>query len=794
MDNSTFEPLIKRPALTVFGAVVMLYIMAEHPVYAAALLPVALLVILHVPKWLLKMSIVFLVIAGISLYMETSAKKDYAVALTENLSENGYGKVVSLTPRANGVAVIVETEHGRIRLSSKDSTPPLPGDSIAFTAKYYRAEKPTVPGEFNTPKWLASAKLRAYGSLERFAILREGHSPERYFYNFRIWLRGRLRPFCSNGATGLLMGLLAGDRSGISDTLQNDFRRAGLVHVLAISGFHVVLLSSMLMLFLKSLRLPHNVARVTAILLLLLYIPVTGGSAAVTRAVLMFSVVEAGALLQRKADSLNSLGVALLAIVLYAPSELWSPGFQLSAAATAGIIAGQKTNPLGSVSKLLSQNALGKLFDNYILQNSYVTFCATLSTAPFLAYHFQSISPIAWLGNIIVVPCVSLSMYAGLFTVVAPLEILQQNFGSAADFFLRIAAFLTKILSDSPNTQLTIGPFPVPILCLASLLFALLPLASIRFYRRTAIAIGCGLAIYFCANVVNFYLQPHWELTVLDVEQADSILLETPEGRHFLFDAGNGSKVTHGKISDRSNAAKNKIVPHLRHKGIRSLDAVIITHADADHYGGLTELIKTFPVNEIWISECAHTENKVEWQNVLGKVYQANIPVRDVSAGFYYREKCLGKSCFEMLALHPVSSAFGCGETNKESTTFAVQGLGHSALLTGDLTKEGENEILARLKNNPSLSPDVDFLKLGHHGSKTSSSVEFLNAVSPYYAVASAGRKNMYRHPHKVVTDRLDSLHIPWLNTAKVGSVYLHVDGHGMLLSTELGGVLKFWR
>lgn len=794
MNCEIFAPLIKRPALTAFSTVAMLYIIVDFPLYSTALIPIILWSLLHIPKWLLKICIVALVAGSISLLFEKHSLDQYKISMTEDLQEQGKGVVEALIPRSSGMAVVVTTAHGRLRLTCKDSTPPLPGDSIWFKAKFYTVEQPTVPGQFDTPKWLAGSKLRAFGSLESFRILHVGNAPERYFLSFKKWLQGRLAPYCSAPATGLLMGLLAGDRSGIPDALQNDFRRSGLVHVLAISGFHVVLLSGLLMLFLKSLRLPHNVARIAAIILLLLYIPVTGGSAAVTRAVVMFSVVETGALLQRKADSLNSLGVALLVIILIYPSELWSPGFQLSAAATAGIIAGQKANPLGSVSKLLSKNALGKLFDTYILQTSYVTFCATLATAPFMAYHFQTFSPIAWLGNIIVVPCVSLGMYAGLFLAISPLEILQQNFGAAADTFLRIAAFLTKLLSDSPSAQVTIGPFPVPILCLTSLFCVLLTLWKIQFYRRIAILISCGIAIFFCVAVVKFYLQPEWTLTVLDVDQADSILLETPNGKNFLFDAGLGNRKPNGSVSERNNAAKNRIVPHLRYKGIRSLDAVIITHADADHYGGLEELIKTFPVKEVWISECAHTENKAEWQNILGKVYQANIPVRDVSAGFYYRENCLGKPCFEMRALHPVSSAFGCGETNKESTTFAVHGLGHSALLTGDLTKEGEKEILVRLQNNPKLSPDVDFLKLGHHGSKTSSSVEFLNAVSPYYAVASAGRKNMYRHPHKAITDRLDSLHIPWLNTAKVGSVYLHVDGNGMQLSTELRGVVKFWK
>ena len=123
--------------------------------------------------------------------------------------------------------------------------------SIFFKAKYYPNTPPTVPGAFNTPKWLYSQNFIAYGKLEKFQILSSSFSFEKIFYQFRIWIKNRLSPFCKSAETGLLLGLLAGDRSGIPDALQNDFRKTGLVHVLAISGFHVVLLSGLLLLFLK---------------------------------------------------------------------------------------------------------------------------------------------------------------------------------------------------------------------------------------------------------------------------------------------------------------------------------------------------------------------------------------------------------------------------------------------------------------------------------------------------------------------------------------------------------------
>ena len=774
MIHDFFTPWHKRPALCAFLLVALFITSAVYPIYGIVFVPCALLFAWNLPKAFFKPCLFCICLAILSFGLESYNKKDYSLRITEKFPEKSYGNVESLIPRPNGIAVVISTSFGRLRLTYKgNDSPPLPGDSIYFQTRYYPNEPPTVPGAFNTPKWLYSQNFIAYGELKSFDILKSSFSFEKIFYSFREWIKQRLFPYCSKAETGLLLGLLAGDRSGIPDALQNDFRKTGLVHVLAISGFHVVLLSSILLLILKACRMPHNTARIFSVILLLLYIPVTGSSPAVIRAVFMFSIVQIGSVCQRKADSLNSLGFALLLIVLYHPSEIWNPGFQLSAAATAGIIAGESVNPLKSISKKFSNYKILALIDAYILQNIFVTFCATLATAPFLAYHFQTISPFSWFGNILVVPMVSLSMYSGLFTLLSPIEILQENFGAAAGFFLRIASFITSELSNSPGAQLTLGPFPVPILILLGCLFGCLTLVSKNLiYRKLSLLSLLLIAFSFFAQGFFQLLFPAYKITFIDVGQGDSILLETPSKKNFLFDAGNGGK---------KNDAGNKIIPFLRQSGINSLDAVIITHPDADHFGGLSKLIEDFPIAEIWISECARIEEKPTWQGILQKALQTNIPIRDISAGFYYQEKNLF-----LEALHP--NALRCGETNKESITFQVSGFKKSIILTGDLTVEGENEILKR-----HMIYKTNILKLGHHGSKTSSSKDFLLETNPEYAIISSGKKNRYKHPSKEILERLDSLKIPYLNTAKNGSIFVEVSKKGMTLSA-MDGFTQFWR
>ena len=240
-------------------------------------------------------------------------------------------------------------------------------------------------------------------------------------------------------------------------------------------------------------------------------------------------------------------------------------------------------------------------------------------------------------------------------------------------------------------------------------------------------------------------------------------MLTTPSGSHILVDAGD---------IKRQDSGKDIIVPYLRHIGVSKLDALVITHADQDHFGGAASIIKMFPVKELWITDCARIDEKENWQQVISEAYRRGIPIRDISRGVLYKEKF-----FEIKVIHPDTKR--CVDANTQSISFRVKGLGHSAILTGDLTVQGEKEIM---KTDVYLKSDV--LKLGHHGSKTSSSRKFLNRVSPELALISSGRKNRFRHPSKQVIQRLDSLKIPYLNTAEKGTIDIVFRQDTMLVET----------
>jgi len=753
------QPIANRPALAACLSLLAVLGCASDPMPFALIIPIWI-ILLHNLTPFARRATLFICVAGL---LSWKLQSNAPLPVPTQPPSEGKAWIIDVQPRAEGSALIASTAIGKVRWSWKGSPQPLPGDSVYWQSRWYPTQAPTVPGSFDAQEWQRSLQLVATGTLQSLKITGKRFHWQRLCAQIRAGLRHRLERAFAEPECALLMGLLAGDRSGISETLQSDFQRTGLVHVLAISGFHVVMLAGMLTLLLRSLRLPHHAVRIAAMTLLCLYAPITGGSAAVWRAVFMFLVIESGPLCERKADTFNSLGVAVIALLLKDPSQLTQAGFQLSVAATAGILLGQHL-PWKPASK--RRKGWKAWIHQLLVEPSWVTLCATLATLPLLVHHFQSFSPIAWLGNLVVVPLVGFGMEAGVLSLLMPdVAWLFQPFGDSATLLLRLGGAATSALASSPGASATLGPWTLPCLIACAFLIASLPAlhSDNPWGRRIALSALLVCAGTYLESGLRPWITPSWSATLLDVGQGDCILLQSPAGRHYLVDTGPPQK--------KRGIAQDRIIPLLRSRGISRLDALIITHPDADHYGGAFDLLRLFPVRELWTTPCARLEQKPEWEKVLGKASQAGIVIRDLHRGLQASERRRGPFPVEwkLSILHPDTLA--CApDVNTGSIVMRAEGLGGSLLLTGDLTREGEDGLRG-------LDLRGQVLKLGHHGSKTSSSLEFLRKVQPRLAWISAGKGNRYRHPHPSILRRLDSLHIPYASTLSQGSLEMRFTG-----------------
>jgi len=267
------------------------------------------------------------------------------------------------------------------------------------------------------------------------------------------------------------------------------------------------------------------------------------------------------------------------------------------------------------------------------------------------------------------------------------------------------------------------------------------------------IALSCLLvcSIFFFGFEVKRNFFPSWSAVFLDVGQGDSILLKSPAGRFYLIDTGPPLK--------KRSMARDKIIPYFRSQGISKLEAIIISHHHADHNGNLADILKEFPVGEVWTNSC-------EQSTANAKYLHKGLSIKE--------ELLLSKSEWSITVLYP-DSAICDKKENNNSVVLKVQGLGQTLLLMGDLEKEGERKLLSQdIKSN--------VIKVGHHGSKTSSTREFLERSQPSSAIISVAERNIYRHPHKDVLARLDSLGIKRYKTSESGSIKVRFEKKGYSL------------
>jgi competence protein ComEC len=671
------------------------------------------------------------------------------------LGSKGSGSVQSVIRTAKGFRLQIELENGhRVLLRTKTGDQlPLPGDQGEWRVKWDTLGNLTVPGSFDQRRWLISQDCMASGVLLSWLPDHSHFHTERLAFKIREWLRVVCQRYMFRETGGVMVALLVGDKSGLDEDISQDFRATGLVHILTVSGFHIVFLSSFLQMMLAALRIPPKYARMLTVVMLMIFVPITGSSASVQRAVFMFGVVQIAAWMERPSLSLHALGVACTSILLFDPASLEDIGFQLSCGATAGILLGQTSNPCKRA-KILP------FLNNWILSPTWICFCATLGTFPILVYHFQSFSPISFVGNLLVIPLMGFAMEAGVLLLLScACGPLATGFGQAASILVGASVQVTHIFSTLPGTNYAMGPWPLW-LCILILAGGLAWLPQARPQKLTWCA-----AIAWCAWGFTM-IHPPLQIWFLDAAQGDATMLRFPSGKTLLLDAGNGQ--FSGKYGSRT------LVPFCRKMGIGQIDALIISHPDLDHYGGATSLIESFPVKSLWIGEAIRLCDKPGWVRFLDEVSRRGIPIRTLREGMAVE----GIGAWKIHWIHSPDQIQG-EDWNGVSAVMRLDGPhGPAALFMADL---GVAEEAALLKRNIPLR--VPVIKLGHHGSQNSSSREFLARCSATHAVISCGLENRYGHPSPSILKRLDSLHSQVWNTEYDGSILFEWDSEGRISS-----------
>ena len=621
-----------------------------------------------------------------------------------------------------------------------------------------RVSEPRPPG--NPGGRESRGPVALFGSTKSGLLVREvapGPAPWRALQVLRARIRERLR---SGGfpddVLAVVAAMLIGDRTLAPPETERAFRDAGTLHLMAVSGLHVGLLSLLIYGMAVLVGVPRRKALATVLFVLPLYAAVCGARPSVVRAVLMATVVILGLRRGLFGEAMNGLGLAALVLLAWSPWNALDVGFQLSFAATLGIIAAFRPEDPAEV----SWERPGR-WRAWILVPLGVTLAAQLATFPILAWHFGRV---VFGGLLIAVPA---GLLAGPVLGLGFAWLALAGTGLPAHAVGALLTIATEALIGLSEwgAGLSFGAFHVarpPLAWLLGWLGLAIVVLALRGRRRilpAAVIVLLGLATLPLSEPADGTLR----LTSLDVGMGDALVLGLPAGGAVLLDAGTAF--------DGWSAGEAIVTPFLAEMGFRRLRAAVPTHGDLDHVGGFPAVFRNFGVDELWEGGGTAEDRRTAVEQVHRERVRRGIPLRRLRAGERFE---LGGARFSVLASGDHRS--GPRErSNERSVVLAVDYAGKRLLLTGDAGEATERVLLDRY--GAALRSDV--LKVGHHGSRSSTTPEFLAAVAPQVALVSVRADPRRRLPDDGVLERLSKSGAQIYRTDQSGAVTVAIGADG---------------
>jgi len=558
----------------------------------------------------------------------------------------------------------------------------------------------------------------------------------------------------------ILTAVLFGGYQGINKNVIQDFATTGLIHILSVSGAHMALVAGLIRWLGNWLGLNSLTTLLIAAVTIILYAAISGFTPPVIRSAIMGVISLLAVVFGREAYAPAALAATALAMLIYQPLMLYDISFQLSVGATAGLV-------------FLYPQTLQRLswLPAWLAGPLAVTLSAQLGVLPFIAWYFNSFPLISFAANIIVLPAVELVILLGLAGVVV--YSIASSFGNIifviSSLLIGLVTTLTAVLASLPYSSVYI-----PTVGLAGGAGYYILLAWVYGWRPFGLPGPgqlirksprcCTLAVLFVAAAMFTYSLVPGPLTVhfIDVGQGDATLIITPRGQAVLIDTGGSSNFDIGE---------RVVAPYLKHYGVTAVEYLILTHGHQDHTGGAAGVADQIGVNKVIVA-------KEKYSQPVQALLRSK-PAVTVIPAYTGQSFCLDDVLFtveQAVGEHTVSR--NAAASNEVSSVIRVSYGQHSFLITGDLEAEGETTLVSQ-----GLLP-CTVLKVGHHGSRTSSSKPFLEAASPQYAVISAGYGNKFGHPHTETLQRFAEINTKIYRTDKQGAIVFKSDGKNITVDT----------
>ncbi|MGQ9504511.1 MAG: DNA internalization-related competence protein ComEC/Rec2 [Thermogutta sp.] len=670
---------------------------------------------------------------------------------------------------------------GRILLSVAGTESPYrPGDRLRIIGKLVRPPSPRNPGEFNLREYRRADRILAQVVVEYpegITLVSSGAwwDPVVLLGRWRIAARLRLHRFLPESDHALAQSLLLGFRKEIPEEFEEALLKTGTIHILAISGLHVGILAGGFETALRLLRLPRRLRIPILLAVTILYLALAGGQPSTIRASVVLGVFLIGYLMHRPTFSMNTLAVAAMVLLILNPSDLFRPGPQLSFLAASVLVVVTSSARLPS-EKLLDfslqsqsswNRSLRRVLRNRLLPLILLSVAIWLVTLPLVLNQFHILNPLGVVLTPILVPLITVAILTGFILVFTAPVI---GVGAAP------LAWLCHISLSIVETVITFTCRFLPLYCW---LPSPGPIWVSGFYSLWIIFLIWGwrgpfwlmrpillaLTAWFLGGILTLVFprsaNPNeFRLTLLSVGHGLASVLELPNGEVWVYDVGSFGN---GRIPARALAG------YLWSRGVTRIDALILSHADLDHFNGLPQVLDYFRVKKVLVSPKMFQHSEPGVDELRRLLNQSQIPCQVVSSGQRW-----GGEGYNLEVIHPPSN-FTSRNDNAQSVVILVDYAGRRLLLPGDLEGEGTQAILR-------TSPvSVDVLVAPHHGSLRGQAGDLINWCRPHWLLVSGGessRASVIEHFQDKV------LHV--LHVAETGAITLVFSPNGY--------EIKMWR
>lgn len=570
---------------------------------------------------------------------------------------------------------------------------------------------------------------------------------------------------------GVFLGILLGDKSSIEEDVRQNFADSSLSHILAVSGTHISYVVICISVLFKKLKLNKNIRKALASLVLFMYLYLVDFSVSATRAVIMSTIVIMQMLFYRKQDTITTIALSSIIILINNPYSILNIGFLLSYGGTIGIIL--FVNKISIESK----KDFFQRFKSYLKDICIVTISAQTIIMPIIIYYFNTISFTFIISNIIASLIIGPIIMIGL-VIIAISFFKIPIISLIIRFYNILIVILVKtadIISKMPISKIYLKtPTTLEIIFYYSVVFLIALLIYIKKSNRKFIKKTIQIDIY---NLKNFFINnrnkvlifisiisliyitsikipKELKINFIDVGQGDSCLITTPQNKKVIVDSGG---------SESYDVGKNVLLPYLLDKRITKIDYIMISHFDTDHCKGFEYVLENLKVKNVIISK--QSETSENFKQIMKIIRKKRINLIIVQKG----SKIKIDNFTTVDIISPQSENIA-DNMNDNSIVAKLEAYNFSILFTGDASEKIEKELI---KEKINLKSDI--LKVSHHGSKTGTSEEFLKSVKPKIALIGVGENNKFGHPTEDVIKRLTENKVKIYRTDRNGEISIKI-------------------